>query len=180
MIKNISILITISFAFLYANLNAQDVHTYVGVKSCSPCHKTEKQGKQLEIWQNSKHSKAIQTLQTDESNAIAKELGHTTPAVETEACLKCHATGYNLDASMLGAKFEMSDGVQCETCHGPGSDYKSSKIMKDREASIKNGMVVHENLEDFCTPCHNEESPTFKGFVFNEWWDKIKHPVPGN
>jgi hypothetical protein len=26
--------------------------------------------------------------------------------------------------------------------------------------------------------CHNEESPTFAGFNFDESWAKIAHPVP--
>jgi len=39
------------------------------------CHKTEKQGSQLSIWQNSRHSKAYETLKTDKANQIAKEKG---------------------------------------------------------------------------------------------------------
>lgn len=157
---------------------AQNGHSYIGVDACVMCHKTEKQGSQLSIWQNSKHSKAYETLKTDFANQIATEKGFSTPAVETPECLKCHATGYDLDASLLGKKFKVEEGVQCETCHGPGSDYKDMKVMKDRNLSIENGLIVHENLEDFCIGCHNVESPTHVEINVQEAWEKIKHPVP--
>ena len=38
------------------------------------------------------------------------------------------------------------------------------------------GMVVPN--EKTCTTCHNEESPTFKGFDFATYNEKIAHPNP--
>lgn len=157
---------------------SQSGNTYIGVEACVMCHKTEKQGSQHSIWKSSAHSKAFETLKTDKANQIAKEKGSDKPASETWDCLKCHVTGYNLDATLLGKKFKIEDGVQCETCHGAGSAYKDMKIMKDRELAISNGMIVHENREDYCISCHNSESPTFVEFNFDEFWSKIKHDVP--
>jgi hypothetical protein len=57
-------------------------------------------------------------------------------------CLKCHATGGTAD----------HPGVQCEACHGPGSDYKSMKVMKDHDASVAAGLVVPD--EATCKGCH--------------------------
>ncbi len=171
----------ITFFFLcFNNLSAQDSkpHGFVGVETCGPCHKTDKQGKQLEIWQKSPHSKAFQILQTKEADEIAKTKGFTTPAAETEACLKCHVSGLNVDKALLGAKFKMSDGVQCETCHGAGADYKNVKIMKDPAAAVANGLKLYEKPEELCITCHNSESPTAKTFDFAVMWEKIKHPVP--
>lgn len=153
-------------------------HEFVGVKTCGMCHHTDKQGKQLEIWKNSAHSKAYEVLKTDKANKIAKEKGFSTPAVETEACLKCHTSGYNVDKSLLGAKFNISDGVQCETCHGAGADYKSLKVMKNKKEAIANGLQLHENLKEFCSTCHNSESPTYVEQDVNKMWEKIKHPIP--
>ena len=152
--------------------------SYVGVKTCAMCHKSEKQGQQESIWENSKHSKAYETLLTDEANKIAKEKGFETKASETKECLKCHATGYNVDASRLDKKFKVEQGVQCETCHGPGSEYKSKKIMEDTEKAVANGLLLYENPEELCITCHNAESPTMVEFVFAESWEKIKHDVP--
>ena len=175
----LSILILVSLFLLpITSILAQNEHGYVGTDMCGMCHKSEKQGSQLSIWKNSAHSKAYETLKTDKANQIAKEKGFTTAAVETPECLKCHASGYNVDASLLGKKFKIEDGVQCETCHGPGADYKNLKVMKDKELAIKNGLVMHDKLENFCINCHNAESPTFVDMNIDEAWQKIKHEIP--
>ncbi|MFA3782388.1 multiheme c-type cytochrome [Melioribacteraceae bacterium 4301-Me] len=159
---------------------AQSKATYEGVQVCGMCHKSAKQGEQLKIWQESAHAKAYKTLQTKEADEIAQKL-HKKKAVEDAECLSCHVTGAGKDKSMFGSKFKIEDGVQCEACHGPGSEYKSMKIMKDRAAAVKAGLVLwkdEKEIEKFCTTCHNEKSPTFKKFDFKTMWAKIKHPVP--
>jgi len=151
---------------------------YVGVKTCGMCHKKEDVGQQLKIWQDSQHSKAYKTLQTENADKIAKEKGYTTKAADTPECLKCHTSGYGVDPSLLGNKFNIEDGVQCETCHGPGSEYKSKKVMEDKKLAVEKGLLLYENPEKLCVKCHNEESPVFKGFNFEERWAKIKHSIP--
>jgi len=167
-------LITLAFT-----VNAQA--EFIGTKSCSMCHKKADQGEQLKIWEESAHAGAYKTLQTEAADKIAAEKGFKTKAVETEACLKCHATAYNADASLLGKNFKVEDGVQCETCHGAGSEYKSKKTMEDHAKSVAAGMTEYKDeaaIEAQCKTCHNSESPTFKAFDFKEQWGKIAHPVP--
>ena len=181
--KMLSKLSLISFLVLtilvgYSFGQEKKANSFVGVEACGSCHKTEKQGKQLDIWKNSKHAHAFKVLQSEKADSIAAGLGHKTPAAKTEACLKCHASGYNVDKALLGEKFKIEDGVQCETCHGAGSNYKSLKIMKSEKDAIANGLIVHEKVEVFCASCHNTESPTFKEFKFADMWEKIKHPTP--
>jgi len=175
-----TILILASFIFLaFTGNNKEDKKFgYIGTKDCGMCHKTEKQGLQLKIWQDSKHAQAYKTLQTEAADKIAAELGHKTKAAETEDCLRCHASGYNVDKTLLGKNFKVEDSVQCETCHGPGSEYKSMKVMKDRAASVAAGLIIFEDIEKSCVKCHNPESPTYVEFKFEEMWAKIKHHVP--
>ncbi len=155
-------------------------HAFIGAEQCGMCHKSEKQGNQFGIWQKSKHAEAYKNLKTAEADKIAKEKGFTTPAVQTPECLKCHVTGYGVDASLLGPKFSQEDGVQCETCHGAGADYKSIKVMKDKDAAVANGLVLITDIHTFCVKCHNSESPTFnKSMDLDKMWDTIKHPIPG-
>ncbi len=59
------------------------------------------------------------------------------------SCLKCHAT--NNDENLTG--------VQCEMCHGAGADYKKMSVMKDREQSIANGMVIP--TQETCSGCRD-------------------------
>src|SRR4030095_4227254 len=132
---------------------------YAGVKACvGACHKTDSQGKQYDIWQSSKHSQAYKTLQTPEADKIAKDKGFTTPAAETPQCLKCHVLGKEIDPAELESSFNKTQGVQCETCHGPGSEYKKLTIMKDKDKAIANGLVIHDNGAEFCKTCHNSDS----------------------
>jgi excinuclease UvrABC ATPase subunit len=168
----------ILISFSYYGFYPEDKFGYVGTNTCGMCHKKEDVGSQLSIWEGSRHANAYKTLQSAEADAIAIEKGFTTKAAETEACLKCHVSGYNIDASLKADKFMMSEGVQCETCHGPGSAYKTKKIMESRQLSVENGLLVYASAEELCVSCHNEESPSYKGFNFEEMWEMIKHPNP--
>jgi len=157
-------------------------YSYVGVDRCKTCHRKPDQGEQLKIWENSAHAKAFKTLKSEEAQKIAKEKGLKVAAHEAPECLSCHVTGYDAEPAMLGKKFNVEDGVQCETCHGPGSKYRKKKIMEDRQASIDAGMtpilVSDGTAKKQCVECHNEKSPTFKGFDFDKMWKEIAHPVP--
>lgn len=174
--------------FLYMSLNqlfAPAVITdsefkYIGATKCgSVCHKGESNGSQYEIWQGSKHSKAYQTLLTPEADKISKDKGFTTAAAETPECVKCHVLGKELNESEFTETFDKTLGVQCETCHGPGSEYKPIPVMKDKELSKQKGLIIHkDDKQEFCTSCHNAESPTFKGFDLETEWAKIKHLRP--
>lgn len=152
---------------------------YIGVSKCAgACHKTDAQGKQLEIWQNSAHAKAWKTLETPEADKIAMDKGFNTKASETPACIKCHVLGKDIDPAELTETFDKTQGVQCESCHGPGSEYKAMSIMKDKQKAIENGLNVPADIAAFCKGCHNSDSPTFKDFNFDEAWAKIQHKKP--
>jgi excinuclease UvrABC ATPase subunit len=153
-------------------------HELIGVKGCAPCHRTEKQGKQVPIWQETKHAKAFQTLKTAEAAQVAAKVGVKGPAHEAQECLGCHV----MEAHKTTAKaaFSKEEGVQCESCHGAGSSYKTMAIMKDRAKAVAAGMipvlVSDGSAEKQCKSCHNPKSPTFKGFDFKTEWPKIAHP----
>lgn len=118
-------------------VHAQD-HAYVGADKCKMCHKV-----QYNSWMETTHAKA-----TDAAKAS------TDPAYEA-SCLGCHAT--NSDEAL--------PGVQCEACHGPGSDYKKMSIMKDREASIANGLIIPSQAT--CDTCHKDDGHS-KAVSFDE------------
>ena len=152
---------------------------YVGVRMCAPCHRTEKQGKQFDIWKSSKHSEAYKTLTTAEADKIAKEKGFKTKAAETPECLECHVV--TADKKEFAPTFNVKDGVQCEKCHGAGSAYKSITVMKDQAKAAKAGLHIWKTdaeIEALCKTCHNDKSPTHKAFDFKTMWPKIEHRVP--
>lgn len=151
-------------------------HKYIGAAKCGMCHKTEAKGNQLGQWEKSAHAKAFATLASEKALAIAKEKKLDKAPQESDACLKCHVTGHGKPAAHFEASFKKEEGVGCESCHGPGSDYKTLNVMKDREAAVAAGLVIPN--EKTCTECHNAESPTFKSFDFKTMFAKVAHPNP--
>ena len=164
----------------------RDASKYVGTKSCRMCHKKESSGNQYGKWQEGPHSKTIAVLGTDEAKAVAKKLGIEDPQ-KSGKCLKCHSTAYNWTETVQTDKVAVEDGVTCESCHGPGKDYKSKTVMQDKKKCIENGMIYPATKS--CTKCHNDTSPTWKddrytkdgkkvGFDVDQAYEKIKHPNP--
>lgn len=157
-------------------------HTYVGVKDCGKCHKKELMGDQLGVWKKGPHAKTYETLKGSEAAKIAKERKLGVPAYESGECLKCHVTAYDAPASAFAKKpLSPTDGVQCESCHGPGSDYRKKKTMADHDKSVAAGMWDPGNDEKICTTCHNDQSPSWdaaKGFDFEKAKKEIDHPIP--
>ena len=157
----------------------QSEFKYGGVATCKPCHLVGRSGAQYKKWQAGPHAKTYGTLKTEKAIEWAKERGIEDPQ-KSEKCVKCHVTAYGVEDSLKGPKLSLEEGVSCEACHGPGSGYKKLKLMRDIYAGIvpgsKFGLV--EPNEELCVTCHNEESPAFAGFNYEEMVAKISHPVP--
>ncbi len=162
--------LSISFLFIISLLGQE--FTYVGAGKCKICHKTEKQGKQYPIWEENKHSKSFAALSSPDAAPKAQEMGIENPS-ESPECFKCHAPLFE-----KAPEFKQ-EGVTCEVCHGPGSVYKKLKIMKSREESVANGLIVKDTPEEkkeWCLTCHGNAHG--QPFDFEASWEKIKHPVP--
>ncbi len=123
------VLAVIGLSVLYPAASAIGNPTFEGVASCagSTCHgRAEGNGavvRQDEIatWQepsssSGAHSRAYAVLAGRRGQQIAASLGLGN-ATSAPACLGCHST--NAPAGQRGAKFTLSDGVGCESCHGP-------------------------------------------------------------
>jgi hypothetical protein len=134
---------------------------YIGAKKCKPCHTGPKHANVYEKWEAAVHARAFKTLK-----AIGEE--------KNPKCLKCHVTGYNEGGYKTGAPNAPDfEGVQCESCHGAGSEYVKLSVMKEADSAVGHGLIVP--MESLCIKCHNEESPTFKGFNYQEALKKITH-----
>ncbi|MFB0566912.1 MAG: multiheme c-type cytochrome [Candidatus Aminicenantaceae bacterium] len=164
--KKLILLIAVFVVIISFVLFSQEF-TYVGANKCKICHKSEKQGKQFLIWEESKHSKSFEALTSEEVKVKVPN------APENPDCLKCHSPLFEKAAELK------EEGVACEACHGPGSDYKKLSVMKNREVSIQKGLIVYETPEakkTLCLTCH--EKAHDKPFDFDAAWNKIKHPRP--
>jgi nitrate/TMAO reductase-like tetraheme cytochrome c subunit len=128
------LLVFAAFAFLTSFLSAEEKkHEYVGVDKCKICHKKDNV---YPTWLETKHAKAWESLDS--------------AAQKNPDCVGCHSTGKTAEGELL-------TGVQCETCHGPGSDYKSMSIMKDLAKAMENGLLIPDSTT--CMNCHNDKVP---------------------
>lgn len=167
---------------------------YIGNAQCKVCHNAKADGAQWDVWHSLKHASAYKLLESDEAKAAGEAAGLTKPPAESPECLKCHVSGYDATAGTFHAKLAKADGVQCESCHGPGSLHaQDGKTLKFKPAEAAN-IDVKANLavitESTCLACHNDSSPTWKndrytlengekvGFDFEQAKKKIAHPNP--
>ena len=152
---------------------------FIGTGKCKTCHMSAKKGAQYKVWKEKKHAQAFDVLASEEAMKIAVEKNIANPQ-ESAECLQCHVDGHGVDAVYLGAKYAKEDGVGCESCHGAGGDYWKKTVMKDITMGKVDGATLGliKPTEKVCVQCHNEKSPTFKGFVFEEMYKKIAHPYP--
>ena len=151
-------------------------HKYVGVKKCKMCHNKPTTGKQYEKWSKAGHFGSFKALSSEKAKEYAKKHGIEDPTTEA-GCVKCHTTAGSVDKS-LHAGITPQEGVSCESCHGPGSKYKSSTIMKSQKESLANGMIIPN--EETCKKCHAGENPyhDMKPFDYAASSAKIAHPNP--
>jgi hypothetical protein len=146
---------------IFSSVTLAQNYKYIGATKCKMCHNKADKGEQYNKWAAGPHAKAMESLKGDDA---------TNPK-----CLKCHSTAAGVDKKLVGS-LKVSEGVSCESCHGPGSAYKSATVMKKQELSLAKGLIIPD--EKVCKTCHNEESPNYKGFNYAEYAAKIAHDNP--
>jgi hypothetical protein len=140
-------------------------------------------GHQFSRWLRSKHATAYAVLAKPESKKIAKLSGIPQEPLESPMCLGCHATGAHVEAWEKDETFFTEDGVQCEKCHGPGSEYMDAAIMVDRQAATKAGLIMPTERD--CMGCHQVKGShvaihKLPKLDISKALKEIAHPTPGN
>ena len=191
------LLLLLFFTMAFTGETQAKTPKFIGVKKCSKCHKKKKQGNQFSIWKKSKHSQAFKTLGSKKAKKKAANMGLGGDPQKTDACLVCHTSKFEAAQARVDKKFKIEDGVQCETCHGPGSGYRKKKTMKaiykerglnrkgDSQTARKRGLIFPDR--NTCKRCHVKQiringkiykNPSYKPFNFKKKVRKISHPVP--
>jgi 2',3'-cyclic-nucleotide 2'-phosphodiesterase (5'-nucleotidase family) len=129
---------------------------YLGSEVCARCHKAE-----TAQWNTTAHARAWQTL------VDVKQDGN-------RECVTCHTVGYGQSG---GFKDTLSTramaNVQCESCHGMGSQHDAYPTSKRRVT------------EQTCRICHTKEaSPGFQYALYLPYvahkGEGEKKPLPGS
>lgn len=149
-----------------AKTASEDPYLYLGATSCSgsACHGNTATRNKLRIAQNEyytwaqqdDHAKAYEVLTKPNSKIIAKNLNIAKPE-ESERCLVCHATRVSPESQ--GKLYDLTEGVSCESCHGPAEKWLGAHISKDfdRQKGAPLGMYNTKDLikrAQKCLECH--------------------------
>lgn len=149
-----------------ATRKTTDTPQYVGAGGCSApaCHGSVRRLTQTPVWQNEysiwvtqdKHANAYRALSNPVALRMAKILG-LPAASSAEKCLACHSIG--APQSARATTFDESDGVGCENCHGPASQWLGphTTVGWTHEQSLKLGMYDTRDLVSRtgrCLECH--------------------------
>jgi hypothetical protein len=186
-------------------VQAQAPSKFTGAASCgtSQCHGNANPRADFPrlnehlIWaQKDKHAKAYAALTNENLKSgkspskIAAKLNVTKPET-SDRCLDCHAL--NAPPERRGKDFDLTDGVQCEICHGPAQRWLEPHAKKgwSHEDSVAAGMYDTRNplrRAEKCVACHlaidadmvaaghpdpvSFELDTFNREIPNHWRDK--------
>lgn len=156
----------LGLAVLFSTAVSAQTYKYIGAAKCKMCHNKPDKGEQYAKWEAGPHAKAMDALKDDEKT--------------NATCLKCHSTAGSVDSGLL-AGLKADEGVSCESCHGPGSMYKSAAIMKNKKMALSKGMT--EPTEETCKVCHLGDKPdghvaAKKPWNFAEFVKVIAHDDP--
>jgi hypothetical protein len=144
---------------------------YAGVASCTAkaCHGDVRAddahpnilGNEFAVWaEGDRHSRAYRTLlENPLSLEMTLRLGWKQKPSEAKECLACHAPS---DAARAPSSPPLSDGVGCESCHGPAEKWLAehtlaSWLSKPPADRAKVGFKGTKNLADraaVCAACH--------------------------
>ena len=154
--------------------------TYIGIKACGTCHSVAF-GTKATSWAKTAHASIFK----DGMNGIASD--HY-----SASCLGCHTVGYDADPAAVNGGFDdiadqlkwtfptvLKEGtfdslpdalknvgnIQCENCHGPGSQHVLGGGDKQ--------MISVSASADVCAQCHNSGTHHVK----TAEWNNSMHAV---
>jgi cytochrome c554/c'-like protein len=145
---------------------AAETPKYTGPGSCaSPsCHGGVQARSGTSVWQNEystwvvkdKHAQAYTVLSNPGAMRMAKILGIESASAAPK-CLACHAL--NVPAEARARTFDLTDGVSCESCHGPASNWLGPHTTQGwtHQQSMDAGMYDDRDLihrSEKCLSCH--------------------------
>ncbi len=156
-----------SFAQSQSAISRIEQHKHLGVASCASgvCHGSNKPFKdstvmrnEFALWQqfDPHATKALQALSSADGQSIARKLG-LGDATQAKVCLDCHAD--NIPAALRGDKFQVDDGIGCESCHGGAEKWIASHADKKvtHAENLAAGLYPTEDpvaRAELCLGCH--------------------------
>ena len=158
--RSIAVALLVSLA---GTRGADSPAKFLGAQSCasSGCHGGGgvKQNQFLTWSLKDFHSqRPTATLTTARSKQIAEALAIKDPTADAR-CTSCHAPLHDVAENLRAENFKVSEGVSCESCHGPAEKWLLSHTRHDytRADRTAAGMRDLQNLyvrANTCVACH--------------------------
>ena len=143
--------------------STNDSPKFLGATSCasSGCHGGGGQNQnQFHVWSlKDFHSqRSFATLTTARSKQIGDALGIKAPTTDSR-CTSCHAPLASIPVARRGETFKVSEGVSCESCHGPAENWLRSHTRPDwrhadRTAAGLRDLKSLYARANTCVACH--------------------------
>lgn len=139
---------------------------FTGLSSCqsSLCHGGGAGKDQCAVWATVDfHVRAYAILVTPRSLGITNALHSINPALNPR-CTVCHSPFQGVASDRLMPAAATDQGVSCESCHGPASDWLRSHTRKDytyaeRVASGMTDLRSAYGRANTCVACHEYLAP---------------------
>ena len=118
---------------------------YIGARRCKACHRAA-----YAQWRETPHARAADALLEAERR--------------DPRCAACHSTSVQ----------DGLEGVQCESCHGPGRQYWPEFIMRD--VGLAHAVGLQSGGEPaLCAGCHTADTPAVRPFDLATALDAVRH-----
>ncbi len=129
---------------------------FVGSESCVGCH-----AQQHELWKNSPHAHAFDTLERNGASGKAD-------------CQRCHTTGFGEEGG-FPAGGEAMRQVGCESCHGPGGNHVAETARKQGTILALTDKCDSCVILQICGSCHDDANDANFEFELKDKIDRIRH-----
>lgn len=144
---------------------------FLGSQTCSSssCHGgAGEKSNQYTIWatHDFHHARPYATLETARSERLAEVLKIGNPT-QSARCTVCHAPFATVPADRLSHDAGVTEGISCETCHGPAENWIRSHTRTDYTHAdrVAAGMRDLKNLyirANTCVACHQNLDPEIR------------------
>ncbi|MBX2813351.1 MAG: cytochrome c family protein [Myxococcales bacterium] len=121
----------------------------IGATRCGTCHIAE-----FEDWRVSAHARSLASLTKEQQ--------------KDPTCRSCHTLAPNSDDEGLA-------GVQCESCHGIGTYYAPTHVMRDRQLAQLLGLQTISAAT--CRGCHSGVDARLKPIDYRKMIESVSHKL---
>ncbi len=173
LLKNLAVTAGVLVASILVAGAADSVSSpkFLGSQSCSSssCHGgASEKNNQYTLWSTHDfhHARPYATLETARSERLAEVLKIGNPT-QSARCTVCHAPFATVPAGQLGHDAAITEGISCESCHGPAENWIRSHTRPDYTHAdrVAAGMRDLKNLyvrANTCVACHQNIDPEIR------------------